>query len=85
MLSAALTDPFPETKRECCALLLRLASVCPGGLRSRLGKVSLSACLPVSTYEYLSKLFFFKIFLRCCFFFFRTFHRSWPDHRVGSR
>ncbi|CAM9230591.1 unnamed protein product, partial [Laminaria digitata] len=39
VLSAALTDPFPETKRECCSLLLRLASVCPGALRSRLGKV----------------------------------------------
>lgn len=39
MLSAALTDPFPEAKRECCSLLLRLAEVCPGGLRARLGKV----------------------------------------------
>ncbi|CAM9890419.1 unnamed protein product, partial [Hapterophycus canaliculatus] len=39
VLSAALTDPFPEVKRECCSLLLRLASVCPGELRSRLGKV----------------------------------------------
>lgn len=39
MLSAALTDPFPEAKRECCSLLLRLTAVCPGQLRSRLGKV----------------------------------------------
>ncbi|CAM9268980.1 unnamed protein product [Ectocarpus sp. 13 AM-2016] len=39
VLSAALTDPFPEAKRECCSLLLRLADVCPEGLRSRLGKV----------------------------------------------
>lgn len=39
VLSAALTDPFPEAKRECCSLLLRLAVVCPAGLRSRLGKV----------------------------------------------
>eukprot|EP00904_Undaria_pinnatifida_P011354 jgi/Undpi1/7349/HiC_scaffold_22.g09822.m1 len=39
VLSAALTDPFPETKRECCSLLVRLAFVCPEGLRSRLGKV----------------------------------------------
>lgn len=40
MLSAALTDSFPEAKRECCTLLLRLAAVCPGGLRLRLGKAS---------------------------------------------
>ncbi|CAM9495550.1 unnamed protein product, partial [Scytosiphon promiscuus] len=39
ILSAALTDPFPEVKRECCSLLLRLAAVCPGELRSRMGKV----------------------------------------------
>eukprot|EP00752_Nemacystus_decipiens_P002612 g2445.t1 len=39
VLAAALTDPFPEAKRECCSLLLKLAAVCPGGLRSRLGKV----------------------------------------------
>eukprot|EP00903_Cladosiphon_okamuranus_P019980 g18356.t1 len=39
VLAAALTDPFPEAKRECCSLLLRLAAICPGGLRSRLGKV----------------------------------------------
>lgn len=40
VLAAALTDSFPEAKRECCTLLLRLAAVCPGGLRLRLGKVS---------------------------------------------
>lgn len=44
VLSAALTDPFPEAKRECCSLLLRLAVVCPGGLRSRLGKVGMCGC-----------------------------------------
>lgn len=50
VLAAALTDPFPEAKRECCSLLLRLAAICPGGLRSRLGKVGICGW----------------IFCRCC-------------------
>lgn len=38
ILAAALTDTFPDAKRECCSLLLRMARVCPGELRSRMGK-----------------------------------------------
>ncbi|CAM9284235.1 unnamed protein product, partial [Choristocarpus tenellus] len=38
-ISVALSDSFPEVKRGCCLLLLRLGTVCPGEVRLRAGKI----------------------------------------------
>lgn len=39
VVASALTDPFPDVKRECCALLIRVVEISPEGVRLSLGKL----------------------------------------------